>query len=139
MPQTKPRHLFLCEVVVLDQPHNRKDAVDSFYRSGFGAFLQRHFAELFTKPSQQSFLLLALGFVLSSGRLIKATLAGCPPACCSALREGDGRKEKSRCLALDGKPERHWRTKCCVASPYPSACSLSTYVPAASALRLSSA
>ena len=68
MPQTKPRHPFLCEVVVLDQPHLRKDAVDSFYRSGFGAFLQRHFAELFTTPSQQTFLLLAFGFVLSSSR-----------------------------------------------------------------------
>ncbi len=68
MPQTKPRHPFLCEVVVLDQPHNRKDAVDSFYRSSFGAFLQRHFADLFTKPTQQTFLLLALGFVLSSSR-----------------------------------------------------------------------
>lgn len=68
MPQMKPRHPFLCEVVVRDQAHYRKDAVDSFYHSGFGAFLQRHFADLFTKPSQQTFLLLALGFVLSSGR-----------------------------------------------------------------------
>ena len=68
MPQTKPRHLFLSEVVVLYQPHNRKDAVDSFYRSSFGAFLQRHFTDRFTKASQQSFLLLALGFVLSSSR-----------------------------------------------------------------------
>ena len=68
MPQMKPRPPFRCEVVVLDQPHVRKDAVDSFYRSGFGAFLQRHFADLFTKPSQQTFLLLALGFVLSTTR-----------------------------------------------------------------------
>ena len=68
MPPTKPRPPFRCEVVVLDQPHNRKDAVDSFYRSGFGAFLQRHFADLFTKPTQQTFLLLALGVVLSSSR-----------------------------------------------------------------------
>ena len=68
MPQTKPRPPFLCEVVVLDQPHNRKDTVDSFYRSSFGTFLQDHFADLFTKASQQSFLLLALGFVLSSSR-----------------------------------------------------------------------
>ena len=68
MPQMKPRYLFLCEVVVLDHPHSRKATVDSFYRSRFGAFLQGHFADLFTKPSQQSFLLLALGFVLSSSR-----------------------------------------------------------------------
>jgi len=68
MPPTKPRPPFRCEVVVLDQPHNRKDAVDSFYRSDFGAFLQRHFADLFTKPSAQTFLLLALGFVLSTTR-----------------------------------------------------------------------
>lgn len=68
MPQMKPRLPFRCEVVVRDQPHSRKDAVDSFYRSSFGAFLQRHFADLFTKPAQQTFLLLALGFVLSSSR-----------------------------------------------------------------------
>ena len=68
MPQTKPRYPFRCEVVVLDQPHSRKDTVDSFYRSGFGAFLQRHFTDLFTKPSQQTFLLLAFGLVLSTTR-----------------------------------------------------------------------
>ena len=81
MPQTKPRHPFLCEVVVLYQPHNRKDAVDSFYRSSFGAFLQRHFADRFTKPSQQSFLLLALGFVLSSSRHTVANYLWCAGAC----------------------------------------------------------
>ena len=68
MPQTKPRYPFRCEVVVPDHPHHRKATVDSFYRSGFGAFLQRHFADLFTKPSQQSFLLLAFGLVLSTTR-----------------------------------------------------------------------
>lgn len=68
MPQTKPRYPFLCEVVVPDHPHHRKATVDLFYRSSFGAFLQRHFADLFTKPTQQTFLLLALGFVLSTSR-----------------------------------------------------------------------
>ena len=68
MRQTKPRRPFRCEVVVRDHPPLRKDAVDCFYRSRFGAFLQRHFADLFTKPSQQTFLLLALGLVLSSSR-----------------------------------------------------------------------
>ena len=68
MPQTKPRYPFLCEVVVLDHPPSRKDTVDSFYRSSFGAFLRRHFADVFTKPSQQTFLLLALGFILSTSR-----------------------------------------------------------------------
>lgn len=81
MPQTKPRPPFLCEVVVLDQPHNRKDAVDSFYRSSFGAFLQSHFADLFTKPSQQTFLLLALGFVLSTTRHTVATYLWRAGAC----------------------------------------------------------
>ena len=42
--------------------------MDSFYQSSFGAFLQRHFTDLFTKPAQQTFLLLALGLVLSSSR-----------------------------------------------------------------------
>ena len=37
-------------------------------RSRFGTFLQRHFADLFTKPSQQLFLLLAFGFLLSPTR-----------------------------------------------------------------------
>ncbi len=69
MAPNETRRLFLCEVVCLDiYPHSRIIAVHKFYRSSFGAFLQRHFAELFTKPSQQSFLLLALGFVLSSSR-----------------------------------------------------------------------
>ena len=69
MAPNETRRLFLCEVVCLDiYPHSRIIAVHKFYRSSFGAFLQRHFAELFTKASQQSFLLLALGFVLSSGR-----------------------------------------------------------------------
>ena len=69
MAPNETRRLFLCEVVCLDiYPHSRIIAVHKFYRSSFGAFLQRHFADLFTKPSQQSFLLLALGFVLSSGR-----------------------------------------------------------------------
>ena len=68
MPQMKPRPPFRCEVVVLDHPPSRKDAVDSFYRSSFGAFLRCHFADLFTKPTQQTFLLLALGLVLSASR-----------------------------------------------------------------------
>ncbi len=69
MAPNETRRLFLCEVVCLDiYPHSRIIAVHKFYRSSFGAFLQRHFAELFTKASQQSFLLLALGFVLSSSR-----------------------------------------------------------------------
>lgn len=42
--------------------------MDSFYRSSFGAFLLRHFADHFTKPSQKTFLLLTLGFVLSTSR-----------------------------------------------------------------------
>lgn len=49
-------------------PHSRMITVHKFYRSGFGAFLQRHFADLFTKPTQQTFLLLALGLVLSARR-----------------------------------------------------------------------
>jgi hypothetical protein len=43
-------------------------AVEHFIRSRFGTFLQHHFADLFTKPSQQVFLLLAFGFVLSPTR-----------------------------------------------------------------------
>lgn len=69
MPPNETRRRFLCEVVCLDiHPHSRTIAVDSFYRSSFGAFLERHFADLFTKASQQSLLLLALGFCLSTGR-----------------------------------------------------------------------
>ena len=69
MPPNETRRRFFCEVVYLDSyPHSRTIAVDSFYRSSFGAFLERHFADLFTKASQQSFLLLALGFVLSTSR-----------------------------------------------------------------------
>ncbi len=68
MPQTKPRPPFLCEVVVLDRPHTRKDAVDSFYRSSFGAFLDELFAGLFTKGSHENFLILSLGFVFAFTR-----------------------------------------------------------------------
>jgi len=69
MAPNETRRRFFCEVVCLDNhPHSRTIAVDQFYRSSFGAFLERHFADLFTKPSQQSFLLLALGFCLSTGR-----------------------------------------------------------------------
>ena len=42
--------------------------MESFIRSSFGTFLQRHFTDDFTKPSQQSFLLLALGWCLSPSR-----------------------------------------------------------------------
>lgn len=42
--------------------------VDRFTQTRFAAFLQRRFAGRFTKPSQTVFLLLALGFVLSSVR-----------------------------------------------------------------------
>lgn len=42
--------------------------VDRFTQTRVGTFLQRRFAERFTKPSQTVFLLLALGFVLSSVR-----------------------------------------------------------------------
>jgi hypothetical protein len=42
--------------------------VDRFTQTRIGTFLQRRFAERFTKPSQTVFLLLALGFLLSSVR-----------------------------------------------------------------------
>jgi hypothetical protein len=42
--------------------------VDRFTQTRIGTFLQQRFAERFTKPSQTVFLLLALGFVLSSVR-----------------------------------------------------------------------
>jgi hypothetical protein len=42
--------------------------VDRFTQTRIGAFLQRRFAEHFTKPSQTVFLLLAMGFLLSSVR-----------------------------------------------------------------------
>ena len=42
--------------------------VDRFTRTRFATFLQRLFAERFTKPTQTVFLLLALGFLLSSVR-----------------------------------------------------------------------
>lgn len=42
--------------------------VDRFTQTRIGTFLQRRFADRFTKPSQTVFLLLALGFVLSSVR-----------------------------------------------------------------------
>jgi hypothetical protein len=42
--------------------------VDSFYRSRFGTFLRQHFTDLFTEPSQLTFLLLARGFLLSPTR-----------------------------------------------------------------------
>ena len=41
--------------------------VDRFTQTRIGAFLQRRFAEQFTKPSQTVFLLLAMGFLLSFG------------------------------------------------------------------------
>lgn len=69
MAPNETRRPFLCEVVCLDSYlHSRMIAVHTFYRSSFGAFLQRHFNDLFTQPSQQTFLLLALGFVLSPMR-----------------------------------------------------------------------
>jgi len=69
MVLNETRRPFLCEVVCLvSYPHSRMIAVHTFYRSSFGAFLQRHVNDLFTKPAQQSLLLLALGFVLSSSR-----------------------------------------------------------------------
>ena len=42
--------------------------VDRFTRTRFATFLQRLFAERFTKPTQTVSLLLALGFLLSSVR-----------------------------------------------------------------------
>jgi hypothetical protein len=42
--------------------------VDRFTQTRIGAFLQQRFAERFTKPTQTVFLLLALGFLLSSVR-----------------------------------------------------------------------
>lgn len=42
--------------------------VDRFTQTRIGTFLERHFAERFTKPSQTVFLLLAMGFLLSSVR-----------------------------------------------------------------------
>jgi hypothetical protein len=42
--------------------------VDRFTQTRVGAFLQQRFAERFTKPTQTVFLLLALGFLLSSVR-----------------------------------------------------------------------
>lgn len=42
--------------------------VDRFTQTRVGAFLQQRFAECFTKPTQTVFLLLALGFLLSSVR-----------------------------------------------------------------------
>lgn len=47
---------------------SRSVAVFKFYQSRFGSFLTRHFGDLFTKPSEKLFLLLAFGFVLSPTR-----------------------------------------------------------------------
>lgn len=71
MPIKKPRRDSSGEgisVQLILVPAYRIIAVEHFIRSRFGAFLQRHFADLFTKPSQQVFLLLAFGFVLSPTR-----------------------------------------------------------------------
>lgn len=69
MTRNETRRPFLCEVVYLDiHPHSRNVAVHRFYHTSFGSFLRRHFADLFTKPSQETFLLLALGFALSPTR-----------------------------------------------------------------------
>lgn len=71
MPIKQPRRDSSSEgtsVQLTRLPAYRIIAVEHLIRSRFGAFLQRHFADLFTKPSQQVFLLLAFGFVLSPTR-----------------------------------------------------------------------
>lgn len=68
MALNETRRLFLCEVAYMYIHPQRNVAVHTFYRSRFGSFLKRHFADLFTKPSQQILLLLALGFVFSPTR-----------------------------------------------------------------------
>jgi hypothetical protein len=50
------------------QLHSRLIAVHKFYRSSFGSFLDGLFSGIFTKPSQQNFLLLSLGFVFAFTR-----------------------------------------------------------------------
>ena len=71
MPTKKPWRLSNREGIstqLILIPHIEKVAMEPFMRSQFGAFLQRHFTDGFTKPSQQSFLLLALGWCLSPSR-----------------------------------------------------------------------
>lgn len=71
MPTKKPWRLSNREGIssqLILIPPIEKVAMDSFIRSPFGTFLQRHFTDGFTKPSQQSFLLLALGWCLSPSR-----------------------------------------------------------------------
>ena len=71
MSTKKPWRPFNREVIstqLIIMPRIEKAAMDSFIRSQFGTFLQNHFTDSFTKPSQQSFLLLALGWCLSPSR-----------------------------------------------------------------------
>lgn len=61
--------MVLCEVVFANiHIHERIIAVHPFYRSSFGSFLSELFGGIFTKPSQESFLLLSLGFVFAFTR-----------------------------------------------------------------------
>ena len=54
------------KVILFTNP--RAAVVDRFTQTRIGTFLQRRFAERFTRPSQTVFLLLAMGFLLSSVR-----------------------------------------------------------------------
>lgn len=69
MAPNETRRPFLCEGVCLNiLSHARPVAVHPFYRSSFGSFLDELFKGLFTKPSQQNFLLLSLGLVFAFTR-----------------------------------------------------------------------
>ena len=69
MALNETRRPLLCEEGYLDTPaHTRTVAVHRFYRSSFGSFLDDLFQEIFTKPSQETFLLLSLGFVFAFTR-----------------------------------------------------------------------
>lgn len=69
MAPNETRRPLLCEGVCLDiLPHSRPVAVQQFYRSSFGSFLDRLFQGVFTKPSHENFLLLSLGLVFAFTR-----------------------------------------------------------------------
>jgi hypothetical protein len=69
MALNETRRRLRCEVGCIPvQPHSHRVAVQKFYQSAFASFLQTHFFNLFTRPSQKLFLLLAFGFVLSPTR-----------------------------------------------------------------------
>lgn len=72
LPQTKPRRgpgsEEMCVSLILLTKLRAVAVVDRFTQTRFAAFLRRHLAHRFTRPSQTVFLLLALGFVLSPVR-----------------------------------------------------------------------